>query len=722
MSKKIVKVLNGIAITGTAVGGASILGDANLVLAQEAEEALQTPAGEYTLNINNDVIEQLSPEAQAEVTEAQTQIQELETLITEAEEAQNVATTNIEGEDAAISQANSDISEIDGQIEANNIEISGLEIQVEEKNTEINGVDAQISANELEVDSVNSSLTTAQGELDAATSAQQAAQAELDAAQNTIDADQETINNKQQQFDESGYGNTGLSIIEESITGKLDLAKQQFAGKKTISAEDYKKYLRPVAEDLIKYELVQSGEVEYSNLGQVSIVYYKRSENGLSEYYNSHYCVRYVNTQGVLREKYFDYVTCDLNGKSMFTTDVNHDNTPELVENFGGINILEKIPTYSNLEGENTTDYIYFVKADYNNLSQAEKDLYHKNATFNKVTYYYANRTGWYVEEGETAKGTDHYTREQYTEDVNNRKNIPIEIQTLQDEIDTLSATVETKQQEVNSYNTTISERTAEVNNYTNTKNTLTTEHDGLVAAKQTLLNELSAITSTIQNLKDQITSLVTQKGQLNDEITQHNTNKTGYQEIYNAKDEEIAGYKVTIAALKEKIAGIIATLTDTDDDEGSAAPAAPAPSANASTSSVASVNVRTVQNVSASVSAPTAMAIDNVVTAPTAGVQVEENFEQQSPVVSNIRVQQATVEPISEVQPPLAVMDLEEPEDTVSPVTIGEQEVAKARIEGTAPEKNWNGTTLPFLGALAGILGIGKVSKDIKDKKDQNA
>ena len=57
MSKKINDLLKGVAITGAAVGGVSVLGDANIVYASEVEEVLASPSGVVELEVQTEVVE-----------------------------------------------------------------------------------------------------------------------------------------------------------------------------------------------------------------------------------------------------------------------------------------------------------------------------------------------------------------------------------------------------------------------------------------------------------------------------------------------------------------------------------------------------------------------------------------------------------------------------------------------------------------------------------------
>ena len=808
MGKKIRKVLKGVAITGAAVGHASVFGDANLVLAHEADETLHTSTGEFTVELTNE-LELTNPVEAQEIEAANTEIEELEQKIIEAEEAQNIAYSNIEAEEAEITQAQADIAAIDEQIAANTAELEAEEAKLDVKLQEIDSVKTQVEATEQELKNVDESIDATQQEIDTATAGQESVQNEIDDAQAKIQETEAGINEKQQQYEASGYGNAGLSELEESINTKLGLADETLKGKTFISTDAYKNYLRPIAEEMIKYELVQSGEVEYSRLNEVKITYFKTKDNAnnIAEYYNSHFCVRYIDSKGQLQEKYFDYVTCDSEGRSMIKTSLS-DNTPDKVENYGGVNVLGKTATYHDLAGDNTTDYVYYKKADYNQLTSAEKKLYTKHTDFSGETYYYANRTGWYVEEGASVKGTDNYTIVQYKTDVDNRKNLPTEISSMQEQVFALNAEVQEKQQAVADYATTINEYSGKVSEYTDTKNSLTTSITSLSAIKTTLAQEIEVINTGIQTLKDTIADLLAKKSSLNDEINQHNENKAGYQADYAAKAEEIDGYKSNVEALKSKIEGIITALsshtdntpvepeeddmnveepestfetvhdetniyvpilptetmvpevsepetveqevTKTEDTEAEVVETVETEVAEAeiieeiAESEEAELEAAEFETTEAEISEPEIIESkisENQASVQEASVQVASAIasaptqrETQTIVKTEIPLTNDTPAPqvqapaLEEVRAFLHIVDLEAPEELevlreveaaeneLETVTIHDQEVAKA-ADKVIERGKWSGQTLPVIGTLAGLFGIGK----LRDKSEED-
>ncbi len=298
--------------------------------------------------------------------------------------------------------------------------------------------------------------------------------------------------------------------------------------------------LRESAKELVKYYLIQNGDVAYADLEKVSIVYYKNSEGNLTSYQNAHFCVRYAKTDGTLVEKYFDYVTCDKQGQTMLKADKD-DSTPDYTKNYGGINLLIKMPTYKIANNESTTEFMYVTDADYKAMSSADRAIYSKSATFNGVKYHYNARVGWVETDPVAVKGTDIYTRAQYTADIQNLKNLPEEISSLKNIINQLESDITDKQTLVESYQNAIDTYTQELSNETAARTALEQAKADFETQKQNLESEIATINVVIGGLQNDVNLLTEQKTQLENEIIQHNNSIAEYQTQLDAKVAEIA-------------------------------------------------------------------------------------------------------------------------------------------------------------------------------------
>ncbi len=154
---------------------------------------------------------------------------------------------------------------------------------------------------------------------------------------------------------------------------------------------EYATYLRPLSEDMLYFYLNENG-IDTSKA--LINAYEKNAAAPYTQYQNSHYCVRYIDAEGKLQEKYYDYVTCDQYGNSMFQN-YNNDPTPNKASEIAGINLVYKVPTYKDLEGNTTTTFTYYTAEERANLTTAEKNLYNKKKVVDGQEFYVSQRIGW---------------------------------------------------------------------------------------------------------------------------------------------------------------------------------------------------------------------------------------------------------------------------------------------------------------------------------------
>jgi predicted outer membrane repeat protein len=108
--------------------------------------------------------------------------------------------------------------------------------------------------------------------------------------------------------------------------------------------EYYKTFGRRVALCTIKYKLILNGvinnDIAYDDT-KFQAAFYRRN------YLDNHYCIRYYDLKGVYHEEYYDDISHDIDGKSMYrneaTMSTDHDN-PSLVY---GSNCIKKLPDYN---------------------------------------------------------------------------------------------------------------------------------------------------------------------------------------------------------------------------------------------------------------------------------------------------------------------------------------------------------------------------------------
>lgn len=215
-------------------------------------------------------------------------------------------------------------------------------------------------------------------------------------------------------YDEAGYNNDSLdsqeAIVNEKLTAESEARQAALDNKKQLSGNNYyNEQGRGLAIEMIKYKLLLDGEVDGEGVNNILYQYYSPN------YEDNHFCVKYVKNvdgENVYCEKYFDYVTCDENGQSIFKGQGVNENNPA---NVTGINILEKTPVYS------TKDKLQKVGGQ---------------------TYMSKQRVDFEVNENGLKKGTDWYTLAQYKNDINTRKELAENTKTIAQKINVLTARI----------------------------------------------------------------------------------------------------------------------------------------------------------------------------------------------------------------------------------------------------------------------------------------
>ena len=572
MGKKIIKVLKGVAITGSAASGMSILTDANLAYAQSLEE---------------NVVEQTVEETVFDTT--------MEIQV-ELDQHNAYSYETVESAEAAINEAETQIA------------------QTEE-------VRAEAVAEEQ----------AAQQELTSAVEEQSAVQSQLDTAIGEKAALEQEMATKEQEYQEAGYANEGLdeqqAVVNDKMIEETAVRTQLDEENKDLTLDNYyKNEGRVLAKEMILYKLILTGEVSAEDADKVFF-----GENFNHDYVGKHYCVKYVKIidgEPVYIERYFDYVTCDEEGNSLFQGLVENENDSSVV---AGINVVEKTPTYK------------VWKEDPHKVSTYDKNVSGKikNQTVFGYTFHAAQRdekAGWYAEEGQQAKGVDWYTQKQYQQDAANR--------------DEYKEYVETS-----------------------------------TAAVSTLDEKIAQLTAALSNITNHITEL-----------------RDDLEDIQVA----IEGYDKTIENLKDKVEVLSDRIKEIIAGQQAHSNVAPQTSTTQTGASQATASQTATQR--------TAVATTTIEDAPAPAAVVTQTEAQTAQPVMVVSARQVEVQPIHEVQVPLAVMDLEAEEDVVQNVSIQEQEVAKAG-DVTKNLAIWNGSTLPLLGAIAGFVGFAKVKRDEENK-----
>lgn len=418
MAKKINSLLKGVAITGATIGGASILNDSTLAYAQEVEDVtLTNNSGE--IFVENETVAPVEQTfVQEQVEQPAEPIQEVPSQPTQQVVELLATPVPLEGEPQA------ELSQQTIQ-ESNDVALQAGSENLDSTTEQVNSVemtDEEIYA--------STSAQTSTEDSEILSTYESTSESVLSTANSMSEAISETdsqYNSESMAYIENGYTNatdeklTELEgEIKETLTTEKEYREARAEANKLLENKAYYVEIgQKLAAQLIQYKLILDGEITedyaYENASQLSTkvgtenvyrentcVYFHWSDKGY-EYH--HFCVKYLNAiTKAYTERYFDYVTCDKDGNSIWTGENKIKDNASLVK---GINMVEKIPVYD--------------------MNKSKADYY--------------QRTDFEVTEPSgTKKGFEWYTMKQYKEDVYGRSVMRDEISSLSEAFDSLTA------------------------------------------------------------------------------------------------------------------------------------------------------------------------------------------------------------------------------------------------------------------------------------------
>ncbi len=363
-SKKVHSLIKGIAVTGTAVSGASSLGDANLAFAQDVEATeeaeLVVPVQEATLDLTThemEVVSEVAPsdnpvvpvgageaaagvevvvDSQPEVANADVQLQ-----VSEGVGAVAPSAENINNQLGAV-QENVVVDE--GTAIAAAEQVQPAQMTIEEEETWLASTS---EAAEAQYNSESTSYASAVSEAESAYASESAA------------------------YTEAGYDSKELIEARADVDAKLkveDEVRTFIADKnqKLNSGNYYTTVGRPLAVAMIKFKLILDGTLDDNTASTFEAKWDNRGA-----YQDKNCKITYTDTNGVFHTEYYDYVTIDENGDSLFkTVGANGKLTDydDIAKNVDGINVLEKENINTNPNGQakfNSKGQDWYKKEDY---------------------------------------------------------------------------------------------------------------------------------------------------------------------------------------------------------------------------------------------------------------------------------------------------------------------------------------------------------------------
>ena len=358
MAKKVNNLLKGVAITGATVGGAYILSDANLVYAME-----ESSDGTIDMEVNETQtetqVEYEAPEAEAPATEAPTaETPAVETPVAEQPAGVETPQEPVAEQPAAIETPQEQPEEV-----ATNPELMAApqvlmatapaptDAEVRQEPAETQSEAPTLTDEELS-ESAAASLSEEE-ELLASTSESQSLSMESTSTSlsEAIVINEADLEAESKAFEESAYSKDGVADkvkdADKALKTVNDALYAAKANKNNLNGNNFYNddVGRNLAIEMIKLKFLLDGEVDGSCIDDVFYHFYQK------DYYNNHFVVKYIK-DGEYKERYFDYVTCDKDGDSIYKGQYNY--SEDSYDKVFGINVVEKVPEYIDKDKKQT--------------------------------------------------------------------------------------------------------------------------------------------------------------------------------------------------------------------------------------------------------------------------------------------------------------------------------------------------------------------------------
>ncbi len=243
-------------------------------------------------------------------------------------------------------------------------------------------------------------------------------------------------------YETNGYSHAGLDEQQAIVDEKMEAEEAKRATLTDLSKDGYYAgYGDPLAVEMIKYKLLQTGMIDANNIGQLKATWYK------SNYQENHVAIQYIGTDGQYHEEYFDYATADEEGNTLIQNGEKIKNIS--IENYApnvyGINVLQKSPVYASTPSPNKTYSFEYTDSE-GNVTTISGKRYQRTA---------------FEEVNGSKKGVDWYKAIDYLKDIAERKQLAEEMQQLDQDIAvadaklTLLANKAAEAETINASNTT---------------------------------------------------------------------------------------------------------------------------------------------------------------------------------------------------------------------------------------------------------------------------
>ena len=309
--KKVNSILKGMAGVGVALGGVSVLTDADLVYAAELEEELSEQ-------------------------------EEIPTLEQQASQSAAEADSVSDANSISADDSNSEVQSTSGS-NADSTATSDLAVQ-SVSNADSETASESFSAVESTSESTASTIESMSGSISESAASETSEYKSLSEVAYQIDS---LYHSASTAFKEKHYDDP---YLEKLLS---DIAAAQEKAEATTNSGSYYRAADKLANLLIQYKFYQEGyvdDIEYSNWV---------SDTASSKYVQNYVRVTYKAEDGSTNYAYFDYVTEDADGNVLFGTKDESNRAK-----FDHIQLLEKTPIFENQASEGETKDEFSFKTD----------------------------------------------------------------------------------------------------------------------------------------------------------------------------------------------------------------------------------------------------------------------------------------------------------------------------------------------------------------------
>ena len=669
--------------------------------AQEAQEAApEAPEATPEVQAAAPEAQAAAPEVQAAAPEAQVAAPEVQEAAPEAQEAAPEAQEAPEAPVAVTRKAAPKLMSAPAPKAAPTLMAAPAPQATPESAAQAAPAATTSSIEELEetISSESASVSDAESELlftSESTSASQSeaidsmSVAESEAASEYIATSETFITNG---YDNAGVAETQQKIAQLEIEEKAQREAIALQRKPALSLNEYYiPYGRPLAEAMIEYKLLVEGKILYANIqnGNLHTGWYG------STYYDKRYVVKWIDLDGNYNEEYFDYVTVDEFGNSLYKdethqTDINGIPHEDYAPGVYGINVVQKAYAVTDTVSPKKETFKNVVMPDGSVIAKIVSTRYEFDYTLD--------------DEGKMLKGGDWYTEGTYHSQASERSE-------MIKNMNSLASAAEQFSEDANAFSTSVTGSTS-----------------GFVQLSQTIADLASQVKANSQSLstyKSESLSASTSDSEMastakaeSETAASLSTSASEAASISASESASVASSESTSTSTSESTS--ISTSTSTSSSVSASESASVASSQSGSTS--ASTSASESASASASVSASEAIEGSESITISNAATEYISDAAGRvdtNVAAGNTYRQAAVITPIdNDARVPLAVLDQEILDDDIvdAPANVdvitGIDDDQVARYGELGPN-GWAGASLPIIGGLTGLFVAAKRRKE---------